>query len=85
MNNAFYVNTDVYSGSKLFFSLVQLNPVAIGTLETPILQSECAIAIGERAGQYNHGECAIAVGKEAGYTQQGMKTEFSIFFIIENF
>jgi hypothetical protein len=70
MNNAFYVDTYANFRVKLKFGLVQLNPVAIGTLETPILQSDCAIAIGEFAGQYNQGECAISIGADAGYQNQ---------------
>jgi hypothetical protein len=52
------------------FDLVSLDPVRLGTIEVPVFQSACAIAIGDHAGYYKQGECAIAIGHEAGRTVQ---------------
>lgn len=68
--NAFY--SDLGISIKISNNLISQNPIVIGTIEQPILQSECAIAIGEYAGNYNQGECTIAIGSEAGNTGQGM-------------
>jgi len=72
MNNAFYIEGSLGLPSKVQFELIHLNPVAIGTIQTPINQDICAIAIGESAGLYNQGECAIAIGESAGQFTQGM-------------
>lgn len=61
-SNALYVD----GGGFNTFHLVSLDPVAIGTIEPPILQSECAIAIGRYAGYIVQGICAIAIGHYAG-------------------
>lgn len=67
--NAFFIEG---AANRVLFELVHMSPVAIGTIQTPTLQSSCAIAIGEYAGLYNQGECAIAIGEYAGRTNQGM-------------
>jgi hypothetical protein len=72
MNNAFYVEGPLGLPGKVQFELIHLDPVAIGTIQTPMNQSNCAIAIGESAGLYNQGECAIAIGESTGRTNQGM-------------
>ena len=72
MNNAFYIEGPSGLPGKVQFELIHLDPVAIGTIQTPINQSNCAIAIGESAGLYNQGECAIAIGESAGEFTQGM-------------
>ena len=72
MNNAFYIEGPLGLPSKVQFELIHLNPVAIGTIQTPMNQSNCAIAIGESAGLYNQGECAIAIGESAGQYTQGI-------------
>ena len=68
--NAFYSDASVFA-PKVEFALINLEPVAIGTLDPPILQSNCGIAVGAEAGYYAQGECAIAIGERAGYTTQG--------------
>jgi hypothetical protein len=67
--NAFFIEGNP---NRVQFELTHLDPVVIGTIQTPTLQSSCAIAIGELAGLYNQGECAIAIGESAGRTNQGM-------------
>lgn len=57
---------------KLRLELIELLPVAIGTIEQPRFQDECAIAIGGYAGFHHQGTCAIAIGEAAGQTFQGM-------------
>lgn len=59
------------SNKPLGFELVAVQPVHLGTIEVPLYQDECAIAIGSGAGYYQQGECAIAIGHESGHTQQG--------------
>jgi hypothetical protein len=68
--NAFYVERSTGSVSYKF-DLIGLRPVAIGTIDFPVLQSDCGIAIGQYAGYWEQGECAIAIGKRAGNTFQG--------------
>jgi hypothetical protein len=70
MNKAFFVDSTMGFASKLRFGLISLNPIAIGTIEYPEFQSDCAIAIGDHAGFYNQGEYAIAIGESAGRTNQ---------------
>lgn len=53
------------------FDLVEMDPVHIGTGEFPVLQSPCAIAIGDHAGYVLQQTCAIAIGHEAGTSNQG--------------
>ena len=60
--NALYIQGEGFNT----FHLVSLDPVAIGTIEPPILQSECAIAVGRYAGFIQQGICAIAIGHHAG-------------------
>lgn len=67
----FYADSQVPI-SELYFNLVSLNPLAISTIDIPVLQQECAIAIGNHAGIYNQGTCAIAIGEYTGHTNQGM-------------
>lgn len=69
--NAFFMDNSLGFGSKLIFGLVNLDPIAIGTIQYPEHQSDCAIAIGKYAGIYTQGECAIAIGEYAGHTEQG--------------
>jgi microcystin-dependent protein len=69
-SEAFFIDGTMGFKSKLIFGLISLNPVAIGTIDYPELQSDCAIAIGDHAGFYNQGECAIAIGESAGRTNQ---------------
>ena len=70
--NAFYVDPYFrYGKGSFIFDLIGLQPIAIGTIEQPINQSKCGIAIGQYAGFYNQGECAIAIGEYAGHTIQG--------------
>lgn len=57
---------------KLRLELIELLPVAVGTIEQPHFQDECAIAIGGYAGFHHQGTCAIAIGEAAGQTFQGM-------------
>lgn len=70
-SNAFYIDGSLGFGSKLIFGLIDLDPIAIGTIQYPEHQSDCAIAIGKYAGIYTQGECAIAIGEYAGHTEQG--------------
>ena len=72
MNNAFYVEGTLGLPGKVKFELIHLDPIAIGTIQPPTGQSDCAIAIGKSTGLYNQGECAIAIGKSAGQTNQGL-------------
>jgi hypothetical protein len=72
MNNAFYVEGSLGLPGKIQFELIHLDPIAIGTIQSPTGQSDCAIAIGKYAGLYNQGECAIAIGESAGQNSQGM-------------
>ena len=67
---AFYV--DPYYRSRILkLDLIDLKPIAIGTLEQPILQTDCGIAIGDHAGYYQQQMCAIAIGRRAGTLFQG--------------
>lgn len=68
--NAFYIDSKVFL-PRVENTLINLEPVAIGTQVYPTLQSNCGIAIGDHAGYYNQGECAIAVGTHSGQTNQG--------------
>jgi hypothetical protein len=70
--SAFYVENVVNNNGK--FNLISLKPIAIGTIESPIFQSQCAIAIGDHAGFFDQGECAIAIGENAGMTFQGINS-----------
>ena len=67
--NPLYIDSTAFQ-KKLSIELIGLQPVNIGTLEAPVFQSDCGIAIGQYAGQYEQGECAIAIGKQAGETSQ---------------
>jgi microcystin-dependent protein len=69
-SEVFFIDGTMGFKSKLIFGLISLNPVAIGTIDYPELQADCAIAIGDHAGFYNQGECAIAIGESAGRTDQ---------------
>lgn len=66
-NNALFT----YPKGRLNWSdVISMDPVHIGTLEQPVLQNTCAIAIGEYSGAFNQGTCAIAIGDHAGFTNQ---------------
>lgn len=67
--HAFYVEST--NRSRSIFNIIGLSPIAIGTIEPPVFQSNCGIAIGILAGNYNQGDCAIAIGEYAGRTSQG--------------
>jgi hypothetical protein len=70
--NAFYVDPYTRYGNRSFmFDLIGIQPIAIGTIEQPIDQPDCAIAIGQHAGYWKQGTCAIAIGEYAGHTFQG--------------
>jgi hypothetical protein len=70
--NALRIQANAAGSNKpLGFELVAVQPVHLGTIDVPLYQDECAIAIGSGAGYYRQGECAIAIGHEAGHTQQG--------------
>jgi hypothetical protein len=73
-SNAFYVENLVTGGgggAAARLELIALAPVAIGTLDTPVFQNDCGIAIGDHAGYWDQGECSVAIGKIAGGTFQG--------------
>ena len=73
--NAFYVDPyGRYGKSSFIFDLIGLKPIAIGTIEQPVNQSICGIAIGQYAGYWNQGTCAIAIGEYAGNTSQGQES-----------
>jgi len=73
--NAFYVDPYVrYGKSSFIFDLIGLKPIAFGTIEQPVNQSDCGIAVGQYAGYWNQGTCAIAIGEYAGNTSQGQES-----------
>lgn len=69
--NTFYIENYQVRSNTNFFELINFNPVAIGTLRSPILQPDCSIAIGINAGYWKQGDCAIAIGENSGHTLQG--------------
>ncbi len=50
--------------------LLQLQPLALGTLSTPVSQANTAIALGRYAGSGDQGEYAVAIGESAARTAQ---------------
>jgi hypothetical protein len=69
--NAFYLDVYKNNPNQLKLDLIDLKPIAIGTIEQPINQKECGIAIGQYAGFWQQRTCAIAIGEYAGHTSQG--------------
>ena len=60
-----------FGNAKFSFDLISLKPISIGTIDPPVFQKDCAIAIGQYAGFYAQDSCAIAIGDFAGHTSQG--------------
>jgi hypothetical protein len=50
--------------------LLQLQPLALGTISTPVSQANTALALGRYAGSGDQGEYAIAIGESAARTAQ---------------
>jgi hypothetical protein len=69
--NAFYIENNLTSEAAWRLDLIGLEPVAIGTIEPPVFQNDCGIAIGDHAGYWDQGDCAVAIGRRAGSTFQG--------------
>lgn len=69
---AFYADkppANRHSGNS---NIIELRPIAIGILGTPVFQSDCGVAIGAYSGFWHQGNCAVAVGEYAGSTYQGV-------------
>jgi hypothetical protein len=69
---AFYADkppANRHSGNS---NIIELRPIAIGILGTPVFQSDCGVAIGAYSGFWYQGNCAVAVGEYAGSTYQGV-------------
>lgn len=67
---AFFIDSSNRNRS-ITFDLISLDPIAIGTIQQPVLQNYTAIAIGQYAGYWNQSTGAIAIGEYAGNTNQG--------------
>ena len=62
-SNAFYIENPYTSDAAWRLDLIALEPVAIGTIEPPVFQNDCGIAIGDHAGYWDQGDCAVAIGR----------------------